>query len=276
MTAEVREFQFNRDDFEKVREVLYKLAGIKLADSKDSMVYSRLARRLRALRLTSFADYLGYLSESESEIEHFINGLTTNLTSFFRENHHFELLYRHLSHTRGRQRIWCAASSTGEEVYSIAICAAEAYQTLSPPVEIIATDIDSNVLKTAMAGVYPIERVSGMSEQRLRQFFHKGKGSNAGKVRVVPELTKLTQFKKLNLTEPAWDNINGAFDIIFCRNVMIYFDKATQMRVLKKLVSHLKDDGLYFAGHSESFLNASDLIKPIGKTVYQKVRNHSS
>lgn len=271
MGNDVREFHFSQDDFNQVRNVLYKVAGIKLADSKDSMVYSRLARRLRALKMNRFSDYLRFLSSNDEEIEHFINGLTTNLTSFFRENHHFEILHNHFVQTKGKLRIWCAASSTGEEPYSIAICAAEAYGTMNPPVEIIATDIDSNVLATASAGVYPLPRVQGIGATRLKQFFHRGVGSNAGKARVVPELRKLITFDKLNLTDAAWPNLPNDFDVIFCRNVMIYFDRPTQMAVLGKLISHLSNNGLYFAGHSESFLNASTLVKPIGKTVYRKV-----
>ncbi|MEW9799459.1 CheR family methyltransferase [Alteromonas sp. CYL-A6] len=274
MNDEVREFHFCRDDFEQVRSVLYNAAGIKLADTKDSMVYSRLARRLRALKIPSFAEYLRFLKTNSDELEHFINGLTTNLTAFFRENHHFDALQNHLTHATGRQRIWCAASSTGEEPYSIAMCAAEAYGTLTPPVDILATDIDSNVLATASVGIYPAQRVNDMRNDRLKRFFHKGKGSSAGKVRVVPELQQLITFTRLNLTDAHWPQIKGPFDVIFCRNVMIYFDKETQLRVLRRLVGLLNDGGLYFAGHSESFLNAADLIRPVGKTVYRKVGRH--
>ncbi|WP_088330386.1 CheR family methyltransferase [Lacimicrobium sp. SS2-24] len=275
MQSEVREFEFDQRDFNRVREVLYNAAGIKLADSKDSMVYSRLARRLRVLKIPSFADYLQFLAENQQEVEHFVNGLTTNLTSFFREHHHFEALYRYFQQAHGRQRIWCTASSTGEEAYSIAMCAAEAYRSLTPPVEILATDIDSNVLRTAMAGVYLQARIADISPGRVKRFFFKGKGANEGKVKVVSELRDLIRFQRLNLTEGAWQGIEGPFDVVFCRNVMIYFDKPTQLRVLNRLAALLKDDGLYFAGHSESFLNASALIKPIGKTVYRKVRTPS-
>jgi chemotaxis protein methyltransferase CheR len=271
MVMEAREFVFSTSDFNRVRAMLYDAAGIKLADSKDSMVYSRLARRLRALKITRFTDYLHYLETHTDELEHFINGLTTNLTSFFRENHHFEMLSRYLKSAHGQQRIWCTASSTGEEVYSIAMCAAEAYKTLTPPVEIIATDIDSNVLTSAQQGVYQKDRVANLAETRLKRFFHKGKGVNEGKVRIVPELRHLVTFQKLNLIEPQWPAIKGPLDIIFCRNVMIYFDKPTQAKVLTRLVTMLKDDGLYFAGHSESFAGTTKVLKPVGKTAYRKI-----
>jgi chemotaxis protein methyltransferase CheR len=275
MTQEVREFNFNHTDFTKVRSVLYNKTGIKLSDTKDSMVYSRLARRLRALHLSSFSDYLDFLANNDNELEHFVNGLTTNLTSFFRENHHFDVLHDYFKQARGPQRIWCAASSTGEEPYSIAMCAVEAYGTFSPPVEIIASDIDSNVLKEGKAAIYTKEKVRSMSDQRLKQFFYKGKGARSNFVKVVPELSALISFKQLNLTDKEWPQIKGNFDLIFCRNVMIYFDKPTQLTVLTQMVKKLKNEGLYFAGHSESFLNASNLIKPIGKTVYKKVfTNH--
>lgn len=271
MAEEVREFNFSHTDFTKVQSVLYKKTGIKLSDKKDAMVYSRLARRLRALQLNCFSDYLTFLAKNDDEVEHFINGLTTNLTSFFRENHHFDALYDYFKQAQGPQRIWCTASSTGEEPYSIAMCAAEAYASFSPPVEIIATDIDSNVLREAKLGVYAVDKVKSMSSQRLKQFFFRGTGTNSGLVKIVPELASLVSFKQLNLTDSNWPQVKGPFDLIFCRNVMIYFDKPTQIVVLTNLVKMLKNDGLYFAGHSESFLNASNLIKPIGKTVYRKV-----
>ncbi|NDW21739.1 CheR family methyltransferase [Alteromonas hispanica] len=271
MSLTHREFAFDTSDFERIKLTLYKVAGIKLANSKDSMVYSRLARRLRALGLNNFSDYIYHLERNSNELEHFINGMTTNLTSFFREAHHFEMLKQQLMQTNGTSRIWCAASSTGEEVYSIAMSAAEAFKSLAPPVEIIATDIDSSVLHIAKEGIYAKNAVSALEPIKLKQFFHKGRGFNEGKVRVVPELQKLVRFEKLNLTDNNWGRVKGPFDVIFCRNVMIYFDKKTQSRVLKRLVTFLKSDGLYFAGHSENFMGASHMLRPIGKTAYKKV-----
>jgi chemotaxis protein methyltransferase CheR len=270
-----KEFDFTRADFERVRGLIYERAGISLADSKQEMVYSRLARRLRANGIASFASYLDALEAGRmpAEWESFTNALTTNLTSFFREAHHFPLLAEHVLKARTRHAgapltIWGAASSTGEEPYSIAMTVCEAFDTLSPPVQIIATDIDTNVLATASAGVYPIERVDKMEQARLRRFFLKGKGAQEGLVRVRPELRQLITFRQLNLLADGWD-VKGPFDAIFCRNVMIYFDKATQRRILSRFVPLMKPDALLFAGHSENFLYVSDSLRLRGKTVYE-------
>ncbi|WP_338764594.1 CheR family methyltransferase [Massilia sp. METH4] len=267
----VKEFDFNGRDFERVRGLIYKRAGISLADSKQEMVYSRLARRLRATGITSFARYLDDLEAGRmpNEWESFTNALTTNLTSFFREAHHFPLLADHVKKHKGETlNIWCSASSTGEEPYSIAITVCEALGTLSPPVHIIATDIDTNVLATAANGIYPIERIEKLSAEQQRRFFLKGKGDKAGMVRARPELRQLITYRQLNLLEDKWD-IRGPFDVIFCRNVMIYFDKATQRKILSRFVPLMKPDALLFAGHSENFLYVSDALKLRGKTVYE-------
>ncbi|AVR97619.1 CheR family methyltransferase [Pseudoduganella armeniaca] len=267
----VKEFDFNARDFERVRGMIYKRAGIALADSKQEMVYSRLARRLRATGISSFVKYLDDLEAGRlgNEWEAFTNALTTNLTSFFRESHHFPLLADHVKKHRGEQlNIWCSASSTGEEPYSIAITVCEAFGTLTPPVHIIATDIDTNVLATAANGVYPIERIDKLTPEQQRKFFLKGKGDKAGLVRARPELRQLITYRQLNLLDDKWD-IRGPFDVIFCRNVMIYFDKATQRKILSRFVPLMKPDALLFAGHSENFLYVSDALKLRGKTVYE-------
>jgi chemotaxis protein methyltransferase CheR len=272
-----KEFEFTRHDFERVRGLIYQKAGISLADSKQEMVYSRLARRLRATGIASFVTYLDSLEAGrmEGEWESFTNALTTNLTSFFREAHHFPLLAEHALQARrqhgGNLTVWCSASSTGEEPYSIAMTLCEAFDTLTPPVSIIATDIDTNVLATASAGVYPLERVEKLESARLRRFFMKGKGSQEGQVRVREELRKLVTFKPLNLLSDSWQ-VTGPFDVIFCRNVMIYFDKPTQRRILSRFVPLMKGDGLLFAGHSENFLYVSDALRLRGKTVYELSR----
>jgi len=268
-----REFHFTQENFERVRKLIYERAGISLAPIKQDMVYSRLARRLRALNLTSFDVYLAQLEKAgnEAEWETFVNSLTTNLTSFFRESHHFEILQRQLIGLSHRPiKIWCSAASTGEEPYTLAITACEAFNSLTPPVQIFASDIDTNVLQTAQRGVYPIERVERLSSDRLRRFFLKGTGTQAGYVRVRPELQKLLTFTQVNLLDPQWPNIKGPFDVMFCRNVMIYFDKPTQYQILKKFVPLLQADGLLYAGHSESFLHAADLFRSLGRTVYER------
>ncbi|MFZ6742668.1 CheR family methyltransferase [Undibacterium sp. JH2W] len=271
-----KEFAFNSRDFDRVRDLIYKKAGISLADSKQEMVYSRLARRLRATGISSFSDYLDSLENNqiESEWEAFTNALTTNLTSFFREEHHFPILAEHIAKRQETVNIWCSASSTGEEPYSIAMTLCEAFGTLRPPAHIIATDIDTNVLETASRGVYNLDRIEKLSAERTRKFFLKGKGAQEGLVRVRPELRELITFKQLNLLGDSWP-LSGEFDAIFCRNVMIYFDKPTQGKILKKFVPLMKPDGLLFAGHSENFLYVSDDFKLRGKTVYELTKSHA-
>jgi chemotaxis protein methyltransferase CheR len=267
-----KEFAFVTADFEAVTKRLKKIAGINLADSKDSMVYSRLSRRIRHLKLSNFADYLSYVDKTKSEHQEFVNALTTNLTSFFREQHHFDELASHLSKQKGALTIWCAASSTGEEPYSLAITVVDALGKFNVTVKIIASDIDSNVLSTASAGVYKIEQLDGMETSMKKRYFHRGKGANAGFVKVVPELRKLIEFKRINLMDSNWDLPNN-IDIVFCRNVMIYFDKSTQLEIIGKIVAKMNPKGLYFAGHSENFGHVNSLLKPLGKTIYRPKKN---
>lgn len=271
----VKEFEFTARDFERVRSLIYRRAGIALADSKQEMVYSRLARRLRATGLRSFQDYLDALENraENDEWEAFTNALTTNLTSFFREEHHFPILAEHVRHKKEPVTIWCSASSTGEEPYSIAMTLCETLGTMATQARVIATDIDTNVLTTGANGIYPVERVDKMSPERTRRFFLRGKGAHAGMVRVRPEIQQMVTFKQLNLLANDWP-INGPFDAIFCRNVMIYFDKPTQSKILSHFVPLMKPDALLFAGHSENFLYVSDAFKLRGKTVYELNSQH--
>ena len=268
-----REFDFTGRDFERIRKLIHGRAGIALADSKEEMVYSRVARRLRSLGLDSFRGYLDQLERGndDEEWQAFTNALTTNLTSFFREAHHFTALRRLLeSRPRGHKaRIWCAAASTGEEPYSLAITACEAHGSMTPPVAILATDIDTQVLATAERGVYPLERIEKLSDEQRKRFFLKGAGSAAGHCRVVEPLRQLLTFRPLNLLDARYP-MRGPFDAIFCRNVMIYFDKPTQLVVLQRMMPLLSDDGLFFAGHSESFFHAGDLIQSVGRTIYKR------
>jgi chemotaxis protein methyltransferase CheR len=265
-----KEFEFTPRDFERVRSLIYQRAGIALAESKQEMVYSRLARRLRATGIRSFQEYLDGLEshQDSNEWEAFTNALTTNLTSFFRESHHFPILADHVRGAKEPVTVWCAASSTGEEPYSIAMTLCEALGTLTPQAHVIATDIDTNVLATAAAGIYPIERLDKMPPEQARRFFLKGKGDRAGLVRVRPELRQMVTFKQLNLLANDWP-VQGPFDAIFCRNVMIYFDKPTQGKILTRFAPLMKPDALLFAGHSENFLYVSDAFKLRGKTVYE-------
>ncbi|MFO1221594.1 MAG: CheR family methyltransferase [Burkholderiaceae bacterium] len=268
-----QEFAFSQHDFERVRQLIHAHAGIHLNDGKHAMVYSRLARRLRETGHRSFADYLGWLQSgdrgAQAEWQQFINGLTTNLTSFFREAHHFECLADDLRQIGRRDvRIWCSAASTGEEPYSIAMVVAETLGS-GAQVEIVASDIDTTVLATAERGVYD-QHSRGLSPERLRRHFLRGRGANEGRIRVRPELARHIRFMPLNLIGAQWD-LGAPFDIIFCRNVMIYFDAPTQRRVLQRMHDALRRPGLLYVGHSENFTDARDLFQLRGKTVYTKV-----
>jgi len=269
---DAREYKFTAHDFERVKKIIYKRAGISLSASKHNMVYSRLARRLRATGYNSFKEYLDSLEgvAGGAEWESFTNALTTNLTSFFREQHHFPILEQHAEKRKnqGKIHLWCSASSTGEEPYSMAMSMVQAFKTFTPPVHILATDLDTNVLAKAKAGIYPLERLDKLPKDKLRKFFLKGKGSHAGYAMVRPELRNMITFRQLNLLDSSW-SIRGPFDAIFCRNVMIYFDKPTQYKILQKFVPLLAPDGLLFTGHSESFQHAADLFKLREKTVYE-------
>lgn len=266
-----REFVFTGKDFEQVRKLIYGHAGISLNPSKRDMVYSRLARRLRATGINNFKDYLALLeSGNKAEWQAFVNALTTNLTSFFREPHHFPLLSEHVLKQKGRHHIslWCSAASTGEEPYSMAMTVVDAFGSFTPPATIIATDLDTNVLAKAEAGVYPIERIEKLPDDIVKRFFLRGAGAQAGFVRVRPELRAMITFRQVNLLSDDW-HIRAPLDAIFCRNVMIYFDKATQLKILERFAPLLRPDGLLFAGHSESFHNAGHVFSLRGKTVYE-------
>ncbi len=273
-----REFSFNDADFSRVRKMIYSVAGISLPNTKESMVYSRLSRRLRILGLLSFTEYLDRLERnaSDSEWEHFTNSLTTNLTSFYREEHHFELLSQQLRALQGRGtiHIWCCASSTGEEPYTIAITAMETFGSTNPPVKILATDIDTEVLAKAKEGVYRVDQTDKIPSDILRRYFSRTGQESLGLVSVKPEVKQLISFRKLNLLSKKWD-INPGIDVIFCRNVMIYFNKEDQHTILKQFVGLMNPGGLLYAGHSENFMFASDLFKLKGRTVYEVVEKHA-
>ncbi|PHV10985.1 chemotaxis protein CheR [Chitinimonas sp. BJB300] len=267
------EFAFTDNDFEQVRQLIYARAGIALNDSKKPMVYSRLARRLREQSITSVAAYLAMLKKNPDspEWESFTNALTTNLTAFFREEHHFDalaLMAPQWARMHGSIKIWCSASSTGEEPYTIAMTVAEALHTLQPPLQVMASDLDTQVLATASRGIYSVDRIEKLALQRKQRFFLKGHGDNEGMVRIRPELRELITFCQINLLDKAWA-LSGPFDAIFCRNVMIYFDKATQRAILERFIPLLRPDGRLFVGHSEHLAHVSDLLQPCGRTIYK-------
>lgn len=263
-----RDLEFSQADFERVRRLIHERVGIDLHPSKQNMVYSRLSRRLRERGHLTFRSYLdGVQAGSDRDWQEFINSLTTNLTSFYREAHHFDVLAERLRQMRPADapRIWCCAASTGEEPYSIAMTATESRVGCAQAV-VHASDVDTEVLATAERGVYSLDAVAALSEARLRRFFLKGSGANAGKVRVKPELRAMITFRPFNLLSNDWRM--EPYDIIFCRNVMIYFDRSTQRRVLEGMHGCLKPGGLLMVGHSENFGDHRDLFQLSGKTVY--------
>ncbi len=270
------EFSFSGADFERVRQLIYQRAGISLHAGKQAMVYSRLSRRLRETGHRSFADYLQGLErgQGETEWQEFVNCLTTNLTAFFREEHHFHALVQDLQALSARRagkpiRIWCNAASTGEEPYSLAMTVTEALGA-NAPVRILASDIDTKVLDTARRGVYAADS-RGLDPERLKRHFLRGTGANAGFIRARPELARLLEFRSFNLMSPSWSSLGDPFDVIFCRNVMIYFDNPTQRKVLERMHAVLQPGGLLYVGHSENFTESRDLFRLRGKTIYEKV-----
>ncbi|HVW67818.1 MAG TPA: protein-glutamate O-methyltransferase CheR [Steroidobacteraceae bacterium] len=276
-TPRPREFAFSDADFAALRQLVKELTGINLSDQKRELVYGRLARRLRALQLRTFAEYRELLaSDGGVEIGEFCNAITTNLTSFFRESHHFEYLRDHVLQPRvtdrtasRRLRIWSAGCSSGEEPYSIAMTVLEALPDLrSWDVKILATDLDSDVLARAQRGVYAADRVRNLGAERLERFFEERRDRSGPCYQVRPEVAELITFKQLNLMHSL--PMKGPLDVIFCRNVVIYFDKDTQRELFARVAHVQRPKDLLFLGHSESLFKVSESYTPIGKTIYRR------
>ncbi|MFC3093399.1 chemotaxis protein CheR [Alteromonas sediminis] len=265
-----RPYSFNRRDFKAIQSLVYERAGIALSASKDAMVYSRLSRRLRVLSLSTFGEYIEYLSDNDHEMQLFIDALTTNKTAFFREEHHFSFLKDWLAKQSTSVTIWCAASSSGEEPYSIAMTCEDAFRKTNLGYEVFASDINTAMLDKARQASYSIEMLEAIPKDYVKRYCQKGKNKNAGLFRVHPTIYANTHFFHQNLLDNSW-SLPTKLDIIFCRNVMIYFDKATQTKLLKRFAEKLKPGGLYFAGHSESVMPLCDHYSPLGHTIYQKV-----
>ncbi len=273
----VREFAFTRKDFDFLSKTINERTGIVVSEDKFNMFYSRLSRRVRALKLSSFKEYCEVVKKDREgqETNELINAITTNLTAFFRENHHFEYLSRTVipelqAKNRDRKiKIWSAGCSTGEEPYSLAITLKESGLSPQWDVDLQATDLDSNVVGTASRGIYSMSRVEGMSKQRLKSWFYRGKGSQQGMVKVKPALNQMIRFGQLNLMD---DWRVEPQDVIFCRNVIIYFNKETKTRLVEKYADSLKPGGYLFIGHSESLYKITDRFELIGNTIYRKVK----
>ena len=278
-SAREREFEFTRKDFDFLRKISNKRTGIVVSDEKLGMFYSRLSRRVRALKLGSFSQYCDLIrkDKSDNEVLELVNAITTNLTSFFRENHHFDFLsstvlpwvYQNNAGSRNVS-IWSAGCSTGEEPYSLSITLSEELaKTPGWTAEILATDIDSNVLSHASQGVYAAERVNGIAKSRMRRWFQRGKGQQEGMVRLKPEVRQRISFGLLNLMDDF--KLPEPVDVIFCRNVIIYFDKPTKARLMERFADNLKAGGYLFIGHSESLFKVTDRFELVGNTVYRKI-----
>ncbi len=270
-----REFAYTDADFRCVVEHAHALAGITLSDHKRDMVYSRLARRVRALRLSSIREYCELLEsdQAQQELGHFVNAITTNLTSFYREAHHFSHLREHLAalSVQRRIRLWSAGCSAGMEPYTMALTA---YEALGNPAardfKILATDIDTSILARAAQGQYPEKDIEKVPKELLQTFFHHKAAKAESLYEASAQLKRLIAFKHLNLIGE-WP-MKGPFDAIFCRNVMIYFDKPTQERLLRRFAQLLSPTGFLYLGHSESIRGVEDTFQLVGNTVYKKVR----
>lgn len=273
---EEREFSFSDEEFHFLAQFANQRTGIVLSDNKKDMVYSRLVRRLRALKLKSFADYCALIQTDNApdEVVNLVNAITTNLTSFFREYHHFEHLRNDVllpllmqKKSTKRLRIWSSACSAGMEPYSIAMVLKSVLPDLkSWDAKILATDIDTNILKTAMAGEYAIEQLDNIPNEYLIDVLVN---ESLHKIKMSPTLQSMITFKSLNLMED-WP-MKGPFDVIFCRNVVIYFDKPTQSKLFARMADILTPDGWLYIGHSENLFQVCNRFELVGRTVYRKV-----
>ncbi len=271
------EFELTDREFDRLRALVREHTGISLSNGKRELVYGRLARRLRRLKLTSFAEYCALVEDRPAEeTQELINAITTNLTYFFREKYHFEQLAtevlpqleRERSGTR-RMRLWSAGCSTGEEAYSMAVVMREALaHLLGWDIKLLATDIDSKVVATAAAGIYGADRLSSVAAARVRRWFPPVAGT-PGFCAAADELKSLITFRQLNLFEP-WP-MKGPFDVIFCRNVVIYFDRDTQRALFDRMADIQEPGGWLFIGHSENLFNVTQRYRLVGRTVYRRV-----
>ena len=269
--AGTREFPFSAEHFRTISERVYRFSGIKLPEAKREMVYARLARRVRTLGLASFDDYVRYLDLEPAEWEHCTNALTTNVTAFYREEHHFGILAAHAQATaRAGEpfRVWSAGCSTGEEPYTIAMCLSEAIP--GHDFSVLATDLDTQVIAHAREAVYPLAAVLRLPEARQKAWFLKGVGRHEGRARVRPEISSHVDFRRVNLMDAEWP-VEKGLDAIFCRNVMIYFDKPTQRTLVERYAALLRPQGLFFAGHAESLLDQGRHFRLRGQTVYELI-----
>lgn len=268
------ELDYHDQDFQRIRGMIFEHAGIYLHEGKRAMVFNRLSKRLRQSQLNRFSHYLDLLSDSADhpEWELFINALTTNLTAFYREAHHFEMLRGLFQNSPPRQpwSIWSCATASGEEAYSIAMTAANTLPQPLETVRIIASDINTQTLARASQGIYPYSKVQDLDADILKTYFQRGTGERRGLVRIQPWLTEWIEFSRINLQSPSWPSHVAQLNAIFCRNVLIYFQEHTQRQVLERLHKALAPGGYLFMGHAEHLGKHEDLFRSVGKTVYAK------
>jgi len=275
---EEKEFPFTDKDFRFIQNLVAERTGIVLSDIKRTMVYSRIARRIRYCGVDNFEDYCDLLkSGDESELISFTNAITTNLTSFFRESHHFDYLASTVlpelekNKKDKKIRIWSAGCSSGEEPYSIAMTVFDHFGHKPDwDIKILATDLDFDMVDRASRGIYTEERVTGLDKQHLRKYVKKGTGNQQGSVKMDRRLMDMITFKQLNLLHD-WP-FKGPFDFMFCRNVVIYFNKETQKELFDRYANHLPENAPLFIGHSESLFKVTDRFKSMGQTIYRKVK----
>ncbi len=274
---EIKKFSLSDEEFNKLRRLVFDVAGIYLSDSKRELVISRFSRRLRALNLSSFEEYYRFVISPDgvSEIQNFINSITTNKTDFFREPHHFDFLVECfvpevVAARRREVRIWSAGCATGEEPYSIAmVLHHHLFDRHGIQVKVLATDIDTAVLETACAGVYEERQVRPVPEELLHKYFLRGKGPAFGFYKVKDCIKDLVSFRQLNFVAESYP-LSLMFDVIFCRNVIIYFNTETKRRVLNRLVGYLVRGGYLVLGHSETVFDMVDGLTYLKNTVYRK------
>lgn len=269
-------------DFRAIRDLIFEKSGITLSDSKKQLVTSRLARRLRVHGLSSYRDYFELVTRRDpqgDELREMLNAITTNKTDFFREKHHFDFMVSTFfpqcierAKTTGekRLRIWSAGCSTGEEPYTLAMTFLDAFPNNGQwSLELLATDLDTQVIERAQAGVYAEDTIAPVSAELQRRYFRRGTGANAGKVRVSDALRQLITFRQLNFVEHPWW-VKGPFDLILCRNVMIYFNQETQRTIVENFAQRLRPDGYLFIGHSETLSGLNHLFEPLRGTIYRR------
>lgn len=269
MNSPKQEFPFSHQQFDALRQKARAHTGIQVPDDKFQMYYSRLVRMLRKHQLGSFDQLIEWVEQSPDNFTQFINAITTNVTSFGREQHHFDYLKDYiLRHKPKTFRIWSAGCSSGQEPYTLIVNCFEACQASGTQLSIHATDLDSEVLKKAQNGVYPLSELDEFSLEQKRRFFLKGTGSHNGMARVKAEFRHLIAFSQLNLIKP-WQH-KEPFDVIFCRNVIIYFDTPTKQQLVNNFANTLLPNGHLFLGHSETLGKQAGQFEHIGKTIYRK------